>query len=78
MSDDLYAAKLTIDLDVVAANYRLLQGKLDASGATAGAAAGADHECGGCGEPECAREGDDQELGILPLDLERNPPPHRG
>lgn len=38
MSDDLYAAKLTIDLDVVAANYRLLQGKLDASGAKAGAA----------------------------------------
>ncbi len=38
MSDDLYAAKLTIDLDVVAANYRLLQGKLDPSGARAGAA----------------------------------------
>ncbi|MBO6520278.1 MAG: alanine racemase [Rhodospirillales bacterium] len=38
VSDDLYAARLTIDLDTVAANYRLLQGKLDAGGAMAGAA----------------------------------------
>jgi alanine racemase len=38
VSDDLYAAKLTIDLDVVAANYRLLKGMLDASGAKTGAA----------------------------------------
>jgi len=38
VSDDLYAARLTIDLDVVAANYSLLQGKLDSAGAKAGAA----------------------------------------
>lgn len=36
--DDLYAARLTIDLDTVAANYRLLQGMLDEAGAKAGAA----------------------------------------
>ncbi len=36
--DDLYATRLTIDLDAVAANYRLLQGNLDAAGALAGAA----------------------------------------
>ncbi len=36
--DDLYATRLTIDLDAVAANYRLLQAKLDAAGACAGAA----------------------------------------
>jgi len=40
--DDLYAARLTIDLDTVAANYRLLQGKLDTAGAKAGAAVKAD------------------------------------
>lgn len=38
MSDHLHATWLTIDLDTVAANYRLLQGKLDAAGAKAGAA----------------------------------------
>lgn len=38
ISDDLYAARLTIDLDTVAANYRLLQGKLDTAGARTGAA----------------------------------------
>lgn len=38
VSDDLYAARLTIDLDAVAANYTLLQGMLDAAGAKAGAA----------------------------------------
>lgn len=42
ISDDLYATHLTIDLDVVAGNYRLLQSKLDGAGAKAGAAVKAD------------------------------------
>ena len=41
-NDALYAAHLTIDLDVVAWNYGLLQSKLDAAGAVAGAAVKAD------------------------------------
>ena len=42
ISDDLYATRLTINLDDVAWNYRLLQGMLDAAGTRAGAAVKAD------------------------------------
>lgn len=41
-SDDLYASTLTIDLDVVADNYRLLSDIVSKSGTTAGAAVKAD------------------------------------
>lgn len=42
LSDDLYASTLTIDLDIVAANYRLLSDILSESGTQAGAAVKAD------------------------------------
>lgn len=42
LSDDLFTSTLTIDLDVVAANYRLISERVGASGARAGAAVKAD------------------------------------
>ncbi|MEX0692901.1 MAG: alanine racemase, partial [Rhodospirillales bacterium] len=38
ISDDLYATRLIINLDDIAWNYHLLQGRLDAAGSRAGAA----------------------------------------